>query len=78
MIYNEPEDFKNSITSSAERVKDIYVSPEEIDYVLAYNLLFGDISIVPLHLNDIFEIISIWRLKNPNSPVDNLCISKSR
>ena len=66
-IFDDPTKLQENIAHYASRVKGIHLMSEEVDYGLAYDLLFGDISVVPLHINDIFELISVWRLKSPNA-----------
>jgi hypothetical protein len=38
-------------------------SNDETNYKLAYDLLFGDISVAPLHINDALETVAKWRLR---------------
>jgi hypothetical protein len=40
------------------------INDHEIDYQLAYDILFGDLSNTPLHINDGLAIVAKWRLKN--------------
>lgn len=69
-IHNEPSDLEKYMKTTAKQVKGLPVASEDVDYVLAYDILFGDITTVPIHINDAFELISAWRLKNPDCFVD--------
>ena len=74
----DPEKFESYITCMANQAKHITSGPEDVDYTLAYNIFFGDISSAPLHINDAFELIAVWRLKSPNSPMERYpCIHEN-
>jgi len=52
---------------AAEAVRHIPANENsQIDYTLAYDLIFGDISSAPLHINDLLEPVAIWRMKQPS------------
>lgn len=69
----DPEKLEAYMSSMANLAKHAFTGPEDIDYTLAYDIFFGDISSAPLHINDAFELIAIWRLKSSNSPTPILC-----
>jgi len=57
---------QRDMRDSAEAVRHIRANENsQVDYTLAYDLLFGDISVAPLHINDALEPIAKWRLKQP-------------
>ena len=67
LSYSEPSDFERYLLSMAQQAKNAPEDPQGTDFVLAYNLFFGDISAAPHHIHDSFELISAWRLKSPNA-----------
>jgi hypothetical protein len=57
---------QRDMRDSAEAVRHIRANENsQVDYTLAYDLLFGDISVAPLHINDALESVATWRLKQP-------------
>jgi len=69
----DPQKLESYMSYWANLAKYAYIGPEDVDYTLAYDLFFGDISVAPLHINDALDLIATWRLKSPNSPVSILC-----
>jgi hypothetical protein len=67
LLYSNPSELEAYMASMAIPVRGLPVGVDETDFVLAYDLLFGDISTAPLHINDAFELISVWRMRSPNS-----------
>jgi hypothetical protein len=71
MYESEPEKIEQKIKSFADfaRVNECDAihchDPKAINYQLAYDILFGDISVAPLHINDALETVAKWRLKQP-------------
>jgi hypothetical protein len=74
----DPQKFESYMSYMANLAKCASTGPEDIDYKLSYDLFFGDISSAPLHINDAFELIAVWRLKSPNSPMERYpCIHEN-
>jgi len=59
----EPHEVKGSMLTYCAMSKNLPCVPPDTDYKLAYDLIFGDISVAPLHINDALEPIAKWRLK---------------
>jgi len=63
-LNSDPEKLERSLHASTVMLKGVpVVNDHEIDYELAYNILFGDLSDVLLHINDGLAIVAKWRLK---------------
>lgn len=61
---------QREMRDSTEAVRHIPANESsQVNYTLAYALIFGDISSVPLHINDLLEPVAVWRMKQPS---DNL------
>ena len=65
-IYNEPKDIFIQMRNDATQALGLPLDPNsDTDFVLAYNLVFGDISTAPLHINDALEPVAKWRMEQP-------------
>lgn len=60
-----PHKVKVSMLTYCVLSKNIPRVLPDTDYKLAYDLIFGDISVAPLHINDALEIVAKWRLRQP-------------
>ena len=61
----DQQKLESYMLNMANLAKPLTAGPEDIDYTLAYDLFFGDISVAPLHINDALESVATWRLKQP-------------
>lgn len=67
-LYSNPEELERYLYKGLEQFLGLPGGSEDsVDYALAYDLLFGDISQAPLHINDGLKIIAEWRFKNEDS-----------
>ena len=69
LLFNKkPHEIKNEMKKYSDILRPLqrkHIDPEnETDYELAYEILFGDISIAPICLNDALAPIAKWRLSN--------------
>lgn len=58
----DPRKLERDLGSSSRAVGHTPVGENDIDYVTAYDLLFGDVSHTALHINDALLPVARWRL----------------
>jgi hypothetical protein len=70
MLNNDPEAVKNALkelaneqTREDQNILPCRLEDYETDFALAYDILFGDIDVAPLHINDALASVAAWRLK---------------
>lgn len=59
-----PQKIEKDLLESSRLVHRLPSLDNDIDYTTAYNVLFGDMSHLPLHINDALLPVVRWRLNS--------------
>jgi hypothetical protein len=66
MLHSCPEAIEKALREMAAPSRNDRIDEDhETDFALAYDILYGDIDLAPLHIDDALASVAAWRLKQP-------------